>query len=435
MSPAAADVVGSGFGNPGGHLIDASFAVPYRHRVWFCDAVFTSADADTDGDGANDDRNDDRGWANGPNEVLSRCFYGDPDDSHNHQSEPAKVQIWVDSAVMDHQPDFVQSLTRWIDTQSPLRLTRPATTVDGGELCKNDANEVQRLLAAINDDRLDRRSYIVVIGGGAVLDVVGYVAAVAHRGIRLIRFPSTTLAQADSGVGVKNAVNQFGKKNWQGTFAVPWAVINDYSLLKTLPQATFVSGFSEAVKVALLKSPASFDYLCQHAGAIGERDKTVAALAIQNSAAQHLRHITDGGDPFELQEARPLDFGHWSAHKIESLSDFSVSHGDAVSIGLAVDVLYSVQRLGLPQRVADRVIDCLQRLGLPVWHPILIRHQNSLMRGLEEFRQHLGGRLTVTMLGEIGRPINVHSIDQAAIANAIDRLPRQHHRQRPTEQA
>ena len=385
-------------------LIDASFAVPYRHRVWFCENVFESSQ-----------------------DILSSCFVdrddeAETDDGGAGVQATSKVQIWVDSAVSETKTGFVDSLVNWIGAESGLELTRPAEVISGGEACKNDPSVVQNLLAAINHDQLDRRSYIVVVGGGAVLDVVGFAAAVAHRGIRLIRFPSTTLAQADSGVGVKNAVNEFDKKNWKGTFAVPWAVVNDYSLLESLPEPTFVSGFSEAVKVALLKSSSSFEFLCENAERIRAREKRVAWQAIQESAAHHLRHIADGGDPFEVMEARPLDFGHWSAHKIEAISGYSVSHGDAVSIGLAVDVLYSVAQLGLDRKSADRVIDCLGRLGLPVWDPILDSHRNELLMGLEEFRQHLGGRLTVTMLADIGKPVNVHAIDHQAIVAAIEEL-------------
>ena len=378
--------------------MDMSFSVPYRHRVWFCENVFESA-----------------------TDVLHDCLHNSADELAG-QSEEAKVQIWIDDAVAQSNATFAESLTQWVKSEDDLKLTRQPEIITGGEACKNDPAVVQKLLSAINDDQLDRRSYIVVVGGGAVLDVVGYAAAVAHRGIRLIRFPSTTLAQADSGVGVKNAVNEFGKKNWKGTFAVPWAVINDYSLLKSLPDSTFASGFSEAVKVSLLKSPESFEFLCQHAEAIRSRDETFSSQAIRESATHHLRHIVDGGDPFELMEARPLDFGHWLAHKIEAISGYSVSHGDAVSIGLSVDVIYSVEKLGLDFQCADRVIDCLQRLGLPVWNPILDSHFIELLSGLEEFRQHLGGRLTVTMLEDVGRPVNVHEIDHGAMGKAINRL-------------
>ena len=379
-------------------LMDMTFSFPYRHRVWFCENVFQFSP-----------------------EVLRDCFNSSV-DGDTDPSDGVKVQIWIDDAVTKSNETFVESLTQWVKSEDNLQLTRQPEIITGGETCKNDSSYVQRILAAINDDQLDRRSYIVVVGGGAVLDVVGYAAAVAHRGIRLIRFPSTTLAQADSGVGVKNAINEFGKKNWKGTFAVPWAVVNDYSLLTSLSDSTFASGFAEAVKVALLKSRESFEFLCQNAKAIRARDGKIASQAIRDSAAHHLRHITDGGDPFELMEARPLDFGHWLAHKIEAVSGYTVSHGDAVSIGLSVDVFYSVKKLGLDPATADRVIDCLRRLGLPVWHQILDSHLSELLSGLEEFRQHLGGRLTVTMLEDVGRPVNVHEIDNEAMAKAIDRL-------------
>ena len=158
---------------------------------------------------------------------------------------------------------------------------------------------------------LDRRSYVVVIGGGAVLDAVGFAAAIAHRGIRLVRLPTTTLAQADSGVGVKNAVNLFGKKNWIGSFAVPWAVLNDTSLLATLPDRDFIAGFSEAVKVSLLKDPAFFDTICRDAPLIRRRDMAATLPVIRASAEWHRDHITKGGDPFEAQRSaaaglRPL---------------------------------------------------------------------------------------------------------------------------------
>ena len=392
-------------------LIDAKFSVPYRHRVWFCESVFGAGPSDSTA-----------------NKILRSVFVEDDHDKDDHDREVdanatlTKVQVWVDSAVAEHDLSFVENLSGWIEGQDGLLLTRPAETIEGGEVCKNDPSIVQRILSAIDNDQLDRRSYIVVVGGGAVLDVVGYAAALAHRGIRLVRFPSTTLAQADSGVGVKNAVNEFGKKNWKGTFAVPWAVVNDYSLLASLSRSTFVSGFSEAVKVALLKSPESFDFLFRNATQIRNRDQDVAVEAIRQSAVHHLNHITDGGDPFEIMEARPLDFGHWSAHKIESISGYTVSHGDAVSVGLAIDVLYSVEQLGLDVESANRIIKCLKTMGLPIWDPILDSHRSQLLGGLEEFRQHLGGRLTVTMLEAIGRSVNVHEIDHDAMDRAIAKL-------------
>jgi 3-dehydroquinate synthase len=258
----------------------------------------------------------------------------------------------------------------------------------------------------------------VVIGGGAVLDAVGFAAAIAHRGLRLVRLPTSTLAQGDSGVGVKNGVNLFQKKNWLGCFAAPWAVINDARLLVTLSDRDFLCGFSEAVKVALLKDATLFDELCQSAERIRQRDMTAALPVIRRAALLHLEHITQGGDPFEMLEARPLDFGHWSAHKLESMSGFQLRHGEAVAIGVAVDTMYSSLVHGLPSQSADRVLHCLQRLGIPLQAPNL-HETETLFRGLEEFRQHLGGQLTLTMLRDVGDPVEVHQVDADRMRQSV----------------
>ncbi len=383
--------------------IDKSFSVPFRHRVWFCDDLF-------------------QGFSAGEvPSVLRECF-ADADGDTSCEVDPAKVQIWVDDKVADANPQWVSSLQQAIDATGHLSLTRPAQRIAGGEKCKIDESISERILQDINEDALDRRSYIVAVGGGAVLDAVGFAAAIAHRGIRLVRFPSTTLSQGDSGVGVKNAVNSFGKKNWKGTFSVPWAVVNDYALLRMLPDRDFVSGFSEAVKVSLLKSAECFSSICESADAIAVREEAICRGVIEQSAKLHMLHITEGGDPFELLEARPLDFGHWSAHKLEAVSEYSICHGRAVSIGLAIDVLYSVHKTGLDLAAAAQLIECLLRLGLPVWHQLLESNQTEVLGGLEEFRQHLGGRLTVTMLAGVGQPINVHQIDHEVVKATIEVL-------------
>ena len=344
-----------------------------------------------------------------------------------------KVQVWVDAAVAEGVPGLAGRLSELLGDWADAGRVEPAGVfrLTGGEACKNDPRHVERALAAINDADLDRRSYLLVLGGGAVLDAVGYAAAIAHRGVRLVRLPTTTLAQGDSGVGVKNAVNLFGKKNWRGTFATPWAVVNDAKLLETLPDRDFRGGFSECVKVSLLKSADDFADLCRLAGDIKDRDFDAYWPALKTSCLWHLRHITAGGDPFEALEARPLDFGHWSAHKLEPMSGYAVRHGEAVGMGVALDVLYSAAVHGLPAADSDRVLGCLADLGLPLSHPLL-GDADVLMRGLEEFRQHLGGRLTVTMLAGVGDPRDVHEVDPAAMKQAVKTLAAEAKRRRAT---
>jgi 3-dehydroquinate synthase len=333
-------------------------------------------------------------------------------------SSKARIQVWIDKSVVESNPVVLTNLSRRIaESDQAIELVAPIAQVDGGEQIKNDAEAIETIFRAIDRDGLDRRSYILVIGGGAVLDAVGYAAAIAHRGIRLIRFPTTTLGQADSGVGVKNAINAYGKKNWKGTFSVPWAVVNDQSLIANLPDRDFRAGFSEAVKVSLLKSPSAFRFLCERATAIANRDWNAVLPAIRSSVLMHLHHITHGGDPFEMQEARPLDFGHWSAHKLEHLTNFRLRHGEAVSIGVALDTVYSHLVHGLDRADVLRTLQVLRDLGLPIFDAAL--DTRAIFDGLEEFRQHLGGRLTVTMLRSVGHSINVHEIDETAMKEAI----------------
>lgn len=334
-----------------------------------------------------------------------------------HHGSQSRVQIWCDDGLASWDTTLCGRIQQKIEDTPELSLVGDVQTLPGGEAIKNDPAHVNSLLESFNASDLDRRSYVAVIGGGAVLDAVGYAAAIAHRGIRLVRFPTSTLAQADSGVGVKNAVNWFDKKNWKGTFATPWAVINDQSLLAGLSDRDYRCGFSEAVKVALLKDPDFFSYLVSNAAAIADRQQPFAETAIRESVLLHLKHITRGGDPFEAREARPLDFGHWSAHKLEALTNYEVRHGEAVSIGIVVDVAYSHLKLGLPIEAVQQTLATLENLHLPLWTNRL--GEEVIFDGLEEFRQHLGGQLTITLLKDIGRPVDVHEIDRGAMREAI----------------
>lgn len=333
----------------------------------------------------------------------------------------AKVQIWADGGLQASQGNALDNLRARLSDEAHIEVVDGVQFVPGGEDSKRDPRLIESMLATFNKANLDRRSYVLVIGGGAVLDAVGFAAATAHRGLRLIRIPTTTLAQGDSGVGVKNAINFFEKKNWLGTFATPWAVINDVKILDTLPDRDFRCGFAEAVKVSLLKSAEQFENLVANAPLIFKRDADKAHQALKHSVLLHLEHITRGGDPFEAEMARPLDFGHWSAHKLEPLSGYTLRHGEAVSIGVALDSLYSSRVHRLSRVDAHRVVSCLSQIGLPTSHPLLV-DKTMLFDGLEEFRQHLGGELTITMIDHPGQPLNVNAIDYAEMGAAIDEL-------------
>ncbi len=226
------------------------------------------------------------------------------------------------------------------------------------------------------------------------------------------------MAQADASIGVKNSINAFGKKNFLGTFALPWAVINDANFLTTLSPRDWLSGVAEAVKVALIKDREFFQFLEKSAPALVARDLSQMSRVIHRCAALHLDHIIGGGDPFETGSSRPLDFGHWAAHKLENLSGHQLRHGEAVAIGMALDVTYAYLAGMLPLSDWQRILALLARLELPVGSPWLAA-ENEILRGLQEFREHLGGLLTIILIKGIGRPVEINKVNKKLMAVAL----------------
>ena len=332
------------------------------------------------------------------------------------RARPARALFVVEADVERARP-VVAAIEGYFRVHADaLALADAPLVLPGGEAAKNDRGLVHRIRQAVNDTGLDRHSYVAVVGGGALLDVAGYAAATAHRGIRLLRIPTTTLSQNDSGVGVKNGINDFGKKNFTGTFAPAWAVLNDLRFLETLPDREWRNGIAEAVKVALIKDGDFFETLEQDTPALAARDMAAMGRLIHRCAALHVRHICEGGDPFEMGSSRPLDFGHWSAHKLEQLTNYRLRHGEAVAIGLALDVTYSHLRGWLSADDRRRVLDVLSGVGFDLYHPDLGRPE--IFAGLREFREHLGGELTIQMLRHLGEGFNVHEVDEAVMARA-----------------
>jgi 3-dehydroquinate synthase len=340
-----------------------------------------------------------------------------------------RVLAVVDRGVAEAWPALAPAIVAYADAHADrLALVGEPLVVEGGEAVKNDRELAAALEHRLHDLGMDRHSFVVIVGGGAVLDMVGYVAAITHRGVRVVRVPTTVLAQADSGVGVKNGVNAFGKKNFLGTFAPPFAVLNDRRFLATLPRRDKIAGIAEAVKVALIRDAVFFDWLSAHAPALAACEPEPLDKLIRRTAELHLEHIATAGDPFELGSARPLDFGHWAAHKLESLTANRLRHGEAVAIGMALDTIYSAA-CGLCDRgTVESVLGTFTRLGLELWDEALdltaADGRPLLLEGLNEFREHLGGELSVTLLQRIGQGVEVHDIREDLVREAIAQLRR-----------
>jgi len=340
---------------------------------------------------------------------------------------PRKVLVVLEDALAQSQPTLERQIENYFAAHAKqLYLVRSPLFVPGGEHAKNSVTIVTDILSQIDKHHIDRQSYLIAIGGGALLDVAGFAAATAHRGVRHVRIPTTTLAQADSGVGVKNSINAFGKKNFVGTFAPPHAVVNDFNLLSTLKPREKRAGYVEAIKVACIRDAKFFDDIERDAEKLVAFEAPAVKRLIRRCAELHLEHIATGGDPFETGSARPLDFGHWAAHKLEQLSNFHVPHSEAVAIGIALDVIYSRDIGWLSDKSAERIIRLLENLGFKLFaHELLnddARGNLHVLNGLEEFREHLGGELTVTLLKEIGRGVEVHEMHPKKVTAAIREL-------------
>lgn len=357
--------------------------------------------------------------------VFTRDLFapGNPAFARPFEQRPGPRLLAVfDAGLLAARPDLPAALRAWCDVHPAAPRLVDIHVLAGGEACKNDPAVVDTLAALFMRHGLCRHSYVLAAGGGAILDVVGYAASITHRGLRLLRAPATVLAQNDSGVGVKNGVNRFGMKNFYGVFAPPAAVFCDLNWLDALPDRVWHSGVSEAFKVGCLKDREFLEFLIGAAPALHRREPAAAERMITGSAALHLRHIGTGGDPFEQGNSRPLDFGHWSAHKLETLTNFALLHGEAVAIGVALDLHYAALSGLITLADAQRVCAAMRTVGLPIYHPFLHTRAAEVRHGLVEFREHLGGHLCIAMPNPLGARLDLTAVDDARLVRATDLL-------------
>ncbi|NHA02462.1 3-dehydroquinate synthase [Mucilaginibacter sp. HC2] len=379
-----------------------SFTVKFSYNVFFTSALFD------------------------PNNKLINDFL----TGSNISTSIKKILFVIDNGVANAHPTLVGQIKDYFIQHNQTKLIQDILIIPGGEVVKNDTRYLDQVLEAINIHGIDRHSFVAAIGGGAMLDMVGYAATISHRGVKHIRIPTTVLSQNDSGIGVKNGINYFNKKNFLGTFSPPVAVFNDDLFLETLSDRDWRSGIAEAIKVALIKDQEFFIWLEENADLLAQRDKAAMNYQIWQCAKLHLEHIRSA-DPFESGSSRPLDFGHWSAHKLEYLTNFEVRHGEAVAMGIALDTVYSNLSGRLSTEESNRVLNLIQKLGFVLTHPLLqVKQDDSpILLGLQEFREHLGGQLTITLLTAIGKGEEVHEIDAALVKKAGEIL------QEPSQQA
>jgi 3-dehydroquinate synthase len=338
-----------------------------------------------------------------------------------------RAMIFIDGHVAKALPALAQQATAYFAAHpQQLELVAQPQIVPGGEAIKNDFGVLEKFMRSMLKAHLDRQSFVIIVGGGAVMDAVGLAAALVHRGLRQVRVPTTVLGQNDAGVGVKNGVNFLGGKNAIGTFAPPFAVLNDFDFLLTLPDRDWLCGVAEAFKVSIIRDRAFFEELIASAEKYPARDFAAMQALVIRCAEIHLEHIRTGGDPFEYGRARPLDFGHWSAHKLELLSGFRISHGEAVATGVVLDSIYAAKKSWITETELAAIQDGLRRSGFRLWFEELGWREadgtRAIFGGLQDFQEHLGGELTVTFPLGLGARHEVHEIDLALMERALQEL-------------
>ncbi|HEV8247028.1 MAG TPA: iron-containing alcohol dehydrogenase, partial [Polyangiaceae bacterium] len=218
---------------------EQNFTVAFEYPVVFCRGAFAPSE-----------------------QTLAWCI------SRREPERRHRVYAVVDAGLASAWPELRSRLEDYAASHASSIELVGFHVVPGGEDAKNDPALIADLQGRFARAKLDRHSTVLSVGGGAVLDAVGFASSTTHRGLRVVRMPSTVLSQNDAGVGVKTSMNAFGAKNFVGTFAPPFAVLNDAELLRTLPQREARAGLAEAVKVALIRDPIFFGWLEQHAAAL-----------------------------------------------------------------------------------------------------------------------------------------------------------------------
>ncbi len=362
-----------------------------------------------------------RGVFTGENPLLAETLNRFGEDRRH------RAVVYVDSGVAETHPTLIPAIKRYFhDRPDAMELAGGPTIVPGGERAKTDWSIVRDVMWTIGNLHLDRQSYVVAVGGGAVLDMIGFAASIVHRGLRLVRLPTTTLAMDDAGIGVKNGMNEHGMKNFVGTFAPPHAVLCDFGFLPTLDDEHWLGGAAEAFKVAVIKDADFLETLCELADDVRRRDLPAMERVVRRCAELHVEHIATHGDPFEFGSARPLDFGHWAAHRLESMTGYRLTHGQAVSLGIAVDLCYAQRRGLISPTQRDRVLAAMERTGLPLFDETLTRRNPDgtleVLGGIEQFREHLGGRLCITLPDGLGAKTEVHQMSPDRVDQAVAEL-------------
>ncbi|MFX4263363.1 3-dehydroquinate synthase [Pelotomaculum propionicicum] len=285
-----------------------------------------------------------------------------------------------------------------------------------GEEYKN-LDMLEKLCDTAFNHKMDRRCPVVALGGGVVGDTAGLAAAVYLRGVPFVQVPTTLLAQVDSSVGGKVAVNHPGGKNIIGAFYQPGLVVADMATLQTLPLREIKSGLAELIKYGVISDAGFFNWLEENTVKLLSLDEEALAHAAAVACRTKARVVE--ADETEQGLRAILNFGHTVGHAVEALCGYGVySHGEAVAAGMAAAARLA-QALGLlPAEQAGRVVALIRRAGLPVSLPPYL-DRDDIIAAMRQDKKARAGRLTLVLPLEIGRVKVLNDISEAAVKEVL----------------
>jgi 3-dehydroquinate synthase len=295
-------------------------------------------------------------------------------------------------------------------------------TVPAGETAKS-LRMVQACYDQLAAERLERKSFIVALGGGVVGDLAGFVAATYLRGVPFVQVPTTLLAQVDSSVGGKTGVNLRAGKNLIGAFYQPRLVLCDLDTLKTLPDREFRAGLAEVIKYGIIYDAKLFAQLERNLPGIMKRDQKVLAPIIARCC--EIKADVVGQDEMESGLRAILNFGHTIGHAIENSAGYGkFLHGEAISIGQVAAARLSQRVLKMPGKDVERVEELFRRSGLPTHIRLNPAQRQKLFTAMRLDKKVSGGEIKFVLAKKIGKVIWNQRVPEALIAEVLEEIGR-----------
>ena len=338
-------------------------------------------------------------------------------------SKRTSYDIWIGKNLLKANNNFLQSTlaykkiaiiadenvhtfqySNFLDQISDLKVTPHLLLIPPGEASKS-WHKLKEILDWLTELNFDRTDYVIAFGGGVVGDLVSLAASLFRRGINLIQVPTTFLSQVDSSVGGKTAINSGPAKNSIGSFYHPKVVFCDTSFLSTLPDRAFLAGYAEVLKMALVFDKDFYKFLIEKQELVSLRDETVLLHIINKSL--ELKSKVVEIDEKEQGDRALLNFGHTFGHALESYFDYSekLLHGEAVSLGMVLASLFSMEEGYLTENKVDDIKDHLNTMKLPTL--IAQIHNNKLnvakiLSFMKQDKKVVGNNINLILLKDIG---------------------------------